>query len=949
MTDFHIDFSYPWLLLLIIPAIAIILIPYFRLSKRYRRNRTRITSMVLHALVLILSTLVLSGMTFNYRTPNESNEIILVVDMSDSENQSAKDRDNFVNTLLSQAQTDGYALGVVTFGYDQEVAVPLGRYAETPYSIYENANLPDVTATNVADALTFAKDLFTNPQTGKIVLVTDGKETDGEAMSVVRSIAAGGIKIDIAEIPSSFDGDEIQIVGIALPDYHIDVDTDCRITVNLIGNYNEVGDLRLYDNDMTSAAEEQFVELTEGANTFAFTHKFEGEGLHKLKVEFKPNNKDLVADNNEYYSYCNIETFNNVLILESETDASKKIESVLSDGNKFKVTTVGIADNDNLPKTLDDLCMFDEIVLNNIAFSDLPSGYELLLYKYVNVCGGGIFTVGGNDGEGSPHAYSYNDILDSVYLRRLLPVEIVQKYTPPIAVMIIIDVSGSMSSSFEGADGTLLDYAKRAAANCLYGLTSRDYVGIMTLDTYQDIVLPLTPRSDEATILESLDGIAGDGGTVFSPAIDRAAIELINGPEVDRRHILIISDGRPSTNDMERYEKSIENYYKNNGITFSLVAIGVSDNSQVATDMKRATDLSDGYFYAVDGARAINNLSTQLIEWMQTNFRAREVYEYVEEEFNPVIENPLSNVLSGIESESVEGQKNKVMTVPLGGFYGSRVKDGADVILSALYSAPLYAQWKLGAGTVGSLMSDLSGDWAKDFLDDDNGKQLLINILRGIMPEKSIRPQAFTVKLSSDNYSNRLSVYADLAEGDRVDGYIVENEGEDNEMRISLSEPVSTDVNKREAGVYVTDPFNADSFYTRVNFVVKKGGTYKIVINKYKAGSSEPSDSVTLYKSFSYSKEYDAFTETFDGAHENLEAIAANGKGEMIADLEDPSSVFDTFDPTISHQFDPRWIYIIVAMVLFLAEIAVRKFKFKWPHEIIRSMREKSAQKKAKR
>ena len=32
---------------------------------------------------------------------------------------------------------------------------------------------------------------------------------------------------------------------------------------------------------------------------------------------------------------------------------------------------------------------------------------------------------------------------------------------------------------------------------------------------------------------------------------------------------------------------------------------------------------------------------------------------------------------------------------------------------------------------------------------------------------------------------------------------------------------------------------------------------------------------------------------------------------------------------------------MILAIVFFLADIAVRKFKFKWPHELIREYKEK--------
>lgn len=46
MSDFNITFTYPWLLLLLIPAAALVLFAYFRISKKYRRNRNRVLSIV---------------------------------------------------------------------------------------------------------------------------------------------------------------------------------------------------------------------------------------------------------------------------------------------------------------------------------------------------------------------------------------------------------------------------------------------------------------------------------------------------------------------------------------------------------------------------------------------------------------------------------------------------------------------------------------------------------------------------------------------------------------------------------------------------------------------------------------------------------------------------------------------------------------------------------------
>jgi cellobiose-specific phosphotransferase system component IIC len=45
----------------------------------------------------------------------------------------------------------------------------------------------------------------------------------------------------------------------------------------------------------------------------------------------------------------------------------------------------------------------------------------------------------------------------------------------------------------------------------------------------------------------------------------------------------------------------------------------------------------------------------------------------------------------------------------------------------------------------------------------------------------------------------------------------------------------------------------------------------------------------------------------------------------------------------IHKEYDPVIPFIIIAIVLFLLDIAVRKFKFKWIHELIRERKDKQA------
>ena len=66
---------------------------------------------------------------------------------------------------------------------------------------------------------------------------------------------------------------------------------------------------------------------------------------------------------------------------------------------------------------------------------------------------------------------------------------------------------------------------------------------------------------------------------------------------------------------------------------------------------------------------------------------------------------------------------------------------------------------------------------------------------------------------------------------------------------------------------------------------------------------------------------------------ELLAELTANGGGEMITDAVE---TYATFAKTYPKTTDPRMVFLILAILCVLIDVAVRKFKFKWPHEILR-------------
>ena len=91
---------------------------------------------------------------------------------------------------------------------------------------------------------------------------------------------------------------------------------------------------------------------------------------------------------------------------------------------------------------------------------------------------------------------------------------------------------------------SLLDWARAGAISCLNALTERDYFGLMTLDSEDNTILEPTPRTQETKILSAINTIQeATGGTIFASAIDSAGQALRALKVVDKKHIIIVSDG----------------------------------------------------------------------------------------------------------------------------------------------------------------------------------------------------------------------------------------------------------------------------------------------------------------------------------------------------------------------------------------------------------------------
>lgn len=398
----------------------------------------------------------------------------------------------------------------------------------------------------------------------------------------------------------------------------------------------------------------------------------------------------------------------NVLLVERRLGEGEALGGLL-ETTGYEIERKSVQD-EAFPSSLAEICQYDEVILNNIAHKDMPDGFDELLEIYAREYGGGVLTVGGTDENGEQNAYVRDDMYGTVY-QQMLPVDAIKDYTPPKGIVWILDDSGSMTATNASAERPF-DLAKDGVLSGLDALSSRDYVGVMTLGETR-VELPLTPCTQEDTIRSAIESVEEvGGGTVFSEAVYRAGSMLNALREVEKRHVILVTDGYLA--DAEETAAVVDNLRKQKGITFSVVLIGVDESVSAYTAVRALVEKGGGRLYTVES-------KTDIQTAMRREFQIPEFSEYEIQPFNPKVVDTLSPIVSDIAETT--------LSVQLGGFYATEAKATAEVILVGEYDVPIYAQWGYGEGKVGSFMCDLGGEWSTEFINSDVGKKILYNIV----------------------------------------------------------------------------------------------------------------------------------------------------------------------------------------------------------------------------
>ncbi|MBP5177386.1 MAG: VWA domain-containing protein, partial [Clostridia bacterium] len=508
------------------------------------------------------------------------------------------------------------------------------------------------------------------------------------------------------------------------------------ISVTVQSHVNATATLKLYDRlDFNDYALKDTItyDVKEGVNSgIKFKDfSFGTPGLHTVKVELTGFNSDQIEENNVYYSYVNIETDKNILIIDGDGAQGEKMSALLTEMG-YRATVMR-PDAGDLPKNASELTRYNEVILMNVALATtnksarLPAGYDKVLESYVGNYGGGLLTTGGED------TYYYGE-MDGTAFDSFLPVNVIPEENEKSAIMFMIDASGSMyydanssstSTYYEGSskyESTRMYYAKQALTNAAMNIfAKKDYIGIMHFGKNSPGVVTdigLTPATQRGAIRNAVNSISTIEGSRFQPAFDQAVQQLRDTSyKVDKKHIILVtdSDQAHATDTFSTLKANIAAYKENYNITVSVIAIK-SDMKNDLRDMTTAVDkMGNLRFYDVSTADEIYQAITD--ECKAATTETINVSDTGYDTFVSAITPATSGVYVLGEDFPQGGVLPKISQ-----YNGFTTKTGVVEALSAYneengnYDA-LYAAWTYGKGHVGSFASDLS-HWAADFYTD---------------------------------------------------------------------------------------------------------------------------------------------------------------------------------------------------------------------------------------
>ncbi len=865
-----ISFDNPYWLLLAIPLLAAVLIPYFISVSKDNKNKSWTLSLALHIAIVLSLTLAAAGLV--HTTVMTRTKVYVVADVSYSASRDFDTIDEYIQQI-DEAMPQNSRLGIVCFGKDAKILTSSG----TAIKSVREAKVDD-SGTDIAAALDYTATLFSKNEIKRIVLITDGSDTtyDGSVVAAIERLAAKNIKIDAVYVDSNLEDDdrEVQISGVNFtPSTYLDHESNLSVLVEANQDSDAILDLyaKAQDEDEYVKINTTVLRAEKGINLASFPLPTSEEGVFDYKVEVSATS-DTSSQNNSYIFTQQVAGKRSVLLIGSDQNELMEINMLYQNTATVDIYQIPQKNND-VPYSVEELSKYDEIILASVDIREINNinafidSVDIVVSQY----GKSLITVGDLKMQNKD---------DPVFerLEELLPVSFGNANKDAKLYTIVLDISRSMFENYK------FDTAKDAALKLLSILGDDDHVALITLAG--EVVVEQTPDKPLGECREDLyrkiNELKPCQGTFIGAAVERA-YKTIKDLPFEEKQVMLITDGE--TYIAEPIDSvDVATQMQAEGIAVSTVQV-INRGTNATNLLQNIASAGGGKYYMLERPEDVSELIFATIADNLTE-------SVVEVESAVNVEIYRDDVLEGIRSLP------NVL-----GYVNSKQKLDATMVLSVDYkkneattvSVPLYSYREHGNGRVATFTSSLSGYWLNMWRDSLK-QQFFGNILSTNTPRERI-DYPYVINFE---YGGSYSTI------EMLPSYLNPKA----KAKIKLTSP---------SGVVHEDDmtFSFNRYFATLE--TEEIGKYHVEIT-YTYGNHEFKSST--YYNVSYYPEYNAFAAHDLGSiHDFL-----RGRGGIYTDGNIDLSVDRTEVDTYELNF--RLPLLIAAVTLFVLDVFIRKLKW---------------------
>ena len=659
-----------WLLGLV--ALPFLVVYFYRGLVDFARWQ-RVLSLASRAAVVVLLVLALAGLTL--LRPTRDQFVVFAIDKSLSVgDDSRKAAEDYMAKALPKAGPN---------------RVAFLEFAAEPGSIRTNRATPtpigDDKGTNLAAAIEVAAAAIPPFYVPKIVLLSDGNATAGDAIKT--ALRAG---VGVSTVPlKTRDDPEVQVSAVRVP-AQVQQGEAFNVEVVIDANHDDEGEVEVYRGPHKVVSERR--KLKKGENRFVFRQTIEADRLASFKVRTR-NFQDKLLDNNDDFGLVYTTGKPRVLLIESDPKDARDLMYALEEHE----IQVEVRPPQGMPDSLADLQNYECLIISNVPATSLTNRQMDLARTYVRDLGGGLIMLGGEQSFGLGGYYK-------TALEEILPVRSdfeKEKEKPSLAMILVIDKSGSMG-------GEKIELAKEAAKSAIELLGPNDKVGVIAFEGDVFWVSEVHPCNDKGFVLDRVSTIEAGGGTVMYPAMEEA-YEALQRTVAKLKHVIILTDGISAPGDFE----GISQQMAQARITVSTVGIGEGYDQQLLEEIAR---IGNGRSYFTDDPASVPQIFAK-----ETVSASKSAIN--EQPFTPQVVRT-TKALAGLDVDAAP---------LLLGYVVTRLKPTSEPILASENGDPLLTWWRYGLGMSVAFTSDAKSRWAAEWLAWPNYGKFWAQVVRHAM------------------------------------------------------------------------------------------------------------------------------------------------------------------------------------------------------------------------